>query len=78
MAIFIVTARLLRRVSRYRVRALVGLAVTIMLVGAALFSLVEHISYGTALYWSITTATTVGYYGDITPHGTAGRLVAPS
>jgi voltage-gated potassium channel len=68
-------ARWFRRIGRYRFRVLIALAIGIMLVGAGLFSLVEHISFGTALYWSITTATTVGY-GDITPHGTAGRIVA--
>jgi voltage-gated potassium channel Kch len=49
-------------------------AVMIVLLGAALFSLTEHISYGVALYWSITTATAVGY-GDVTPHNTAGSRV---
>ena len=45
------------------------------MIGAALFSLTEHISFGFALYWAITTATTVGYR-DVTPHNTAGRVIA--
>jgi voltage-gated potassium channel len=32
-------------------------------------------SFATALYWAITTATTVGY-GDITPKNPAGRAIA--
>ena len=74
MPLFLVT-RLIRTANRYRARALVTLAALIVLVGAALFSLAEHISYGLALYWAITTATTVGY-GDVTPHTTAGRIIA--
>jgi len=54
---------------------LLATAVAIVLIGAGLFSLVEHLSYGVSLYWAITTATTVGY-GDVTPHTTAGRVIA--
>ena len=54
---------------------LIGTAVVIVLAGAAAFALSNHVSYGVALYWSITTATTVGY-GDVTPHNTAGRVIA--
>lgn len=46
-----------------------------LLGGAEAFSITQHISFGLALYWAITTATTVGY-GDVTPHNTAGRIVA--
>lgn len=52
---------------------LAGLAC--LFAGAALFAATQHVSYGTALYWAITTATTVGY-GDVTPKDTAGRAVA--
>jgi voltage-gated potassium channel len=66
---------LLRRFGNVRVRALLVFALAIMLVGAALFSITEGVSFGLALYWSVTTATTVGY-GDVSPHDTAGRIVA--
>jgi voltage-gated potassium channel len=75
MPLFLIASRLVRRLNDYRVAALLGLAVTIVIVGGALFSLTQHISLGLGLYWSVTTATTVGY-GDITPHNTAGRIVA--
>ncbi len=75
MPLFLIASRLVRRVARRREIALVGLAVTIMLVGAVLFSLTQHVSIGVALYWAVTTATTVGY-GDVTPHNTAGRIIA--
>lgn len=44
-------------------------------VGALWFAAVEHLSVATGLYWSVTTATTVGY-GDITPHTHVGRFVS--
>lgn len=44
-------------------------------VGALWFAAAEHLSVATGLYWSVTTATTVGY-GDITPHTHVGRLIA--
>lgn len=75
MSLFLVAARLMNRLNRHRVQALVGLAILIMLVGAALFSLTEGVGYGTGVYWAITTATTVGY-GDVTPHNAAGRIIA--
>lgn len=75
MPIFLVFRRLFDTANRYRVMALVALALSVVLVGATLFSLLEHISFGVALYWAVVTATTVGY-GDVTPHDTAGRIVA--
>src|ERR1700721_1855997 len=75
MPLFIITYRWFNKLGRYRVAALVGFATTIILVGAVAFSLTEHVSIGLALYWAITTATTVGY-GDVSPHNTAGRIVA--
>src|SRR5579862_903869 len=75
MPIFLVVSRLLHGAQRYREMALIGLAFVIVLVGAALFSVTEHIGFGTAIYWSVTTATTVGY-GDVTPHTSAGRAIA--
>lgn len=32
-------------------------------------------TYGTALWWSVSTVTTVGY-GDVVPHEPLGRIVA--
>jgi voltage-gated potassium channel len=74
MPIFLI-ARLARRYRRFKEIALLTTAIVILLVGAALFSLTQHISLGEALYWAVTTATTVGY-GDVTPHNTAGRIIA--
>jgi voltage-gated potassium channel len=56
------------------------MAVTTMftLVAALIERLVEpetFTSYGKAWWWGAQTVATVGY-GDITPHTTAGRLVA--
>jgi voltage-gated potassium channel Kch len=50
-------------------------AVSFDVVGAFWFAAAEHISVATGLYWSVTTATTVGY-GDVTPHTHTGRLIA--
>ena len=66
---------LLARAKRSQSGALVGVAAVMVLAGALAFSMTQHVGYGTALYWAITTATTVGY-GDVTPHNTAGRVVA--
>lgn len=53
----------------------IALAVALDLIGGILFAIVEHLSIGIGLYWSVTTATTVGY-GDISPHTTTGHLIA--
>jgi voltage-gated potassium channel len=66
---------LLSRVSRSSTGRLVMIGVACLLVGAALFSITQHLSYGTAMYWAVTTATTVGY-GDVTPKNSAGRAIA--
>ena len=60
-----------RRAAIYTIVAAVGFD----FVGALWFASVEHLSVATGLYWSVTTATTVGY-GDITPHSHTGRLIA--
>lgn len=74
MPLFLIV-RFARRYRRFKETLLLTTAATILLVGAALFSLTQHISFGVALYWAVTTATTVGY-GDVTPHNTAGRIIA--
>jgi len=50
-------------------------AVAFDLVGAACFAATEHVSLFDGIYWSVTTATTVGY-GDLTPHTHLGRIIA--
>jgi voltage-gated potassium channel len=74
MPIFLI-ARLARRYRRYKEFALLATALLILLLGAALFSLTQHVSIGLALYWAVTTATTVGY-GDVLPHDSVGRVIA--
>jgi voltage-gated potassium channel len=73
--VIIFLVRAMRSGQRTRIAVLLGAAVGCMLLGAVLFSATQHIPFTTALYWAITTATTVGY-GDITPKTGAGRLVA--
>lgn len=47
-----------------------------ILIGSSLvFASFEHVSLQEALWWAITTATTVGY-GDETPHTAGGKIVA--
>ncbi len=75
MPLFLIAATLVRQVNRFRVASLIVFACTVLVIGAALFSLTQHISFGLALYWAVTTATTVGY-GDVTPHNSIGRVVA--
>jgi voltage-gated potassium channel len=60
---------------RRHVLILLTAAVGCALGGAALFSYTDNIGFGSAIYWAITTATTVGY-GDITPHNGASQVVA--
>ncbi len=51
------------------------LVLLILFGGAWLFSRTAHVGYFKAVYWAVTTASTVGY-GDIVPTNTASRLVA--
>jgi voltage-gated potassium channel len=75
MPIFHVVAQLLSRFRKQRIALLLALATLIVLLGAGLFSITQHDSYGLSLYWAVTTATTVGY-GDVLPHNTVGRVIA--
>jgi voltage-gated potassium channel len=53
----------------------IAAAVVFDFIGAVWFAAIEHLPVLTGIYWSVTTATTVGY-GDISPHTHAGRLIA--
>jgi voltage-gated potassium channel len=66
---------LVTQVKKSQALRLVMAGAVCLLAGAALFSATQGISFATALYWAITTATTVGY-GDITPKNPAGRAIA--
>jgi voltage-gated potassium channel len=58
-----------------RARLLLAVAAAWIAACGALFSATQHCGLVVGLYWAVTTATTVGY-GDITPHSTAGQLLA--
>jgi voltage-gated potassium channel len=70
-----VIVSLFNRVSRSQSARLVLIGFACLLIGAVLFSVTQHISFGTGVYWAFTTATTVGY-GDVTPKNSLGRIVA--
>jgi voltage-gated potassium channel len=67
--------RIVGRLRSHHIATLLGLAGMSILIGAVLFAVTQHVSFWTALYWAVSTATTVGY-GDVTPHNPAGRAVA--
>ncbi|MHA8110565.1 potassium channel family protein [Lactobacillaceae bacterium Melli_B4] len=52
-----------------------SVSIIILIISALIFSHFEHYPLKTAMWWAITTATTVGY-GDIAPQTTGGRLDA--
>lgn len=67
--------RLAQKLSRRQAILLLVLAGSAILLGALLFSLTQHVSFGTGVYWAFTTASTVGY-GDVTPKNGIGRVIA--
>lgn len=73
--VIVLLINLLSERHRRHVVSLLLAAVACVLVGSGLFALTQHLPFSTALYWAITTATTVGY-GDVTPHNGVGRLIA--
>lgn len=54
---------------------LVGMEVGIVAAATAIYSLAEDDTIPNALYWAVTTATTVGY-GDLTPETTIARITS--
>jgi len=75
MPIFMALTSFLKKFTRNQIAALFVIVVVVILAGAGAFAATQHVSYGTAIYWAITTATTVGY-GDVVPHNAAGRAIA--
>ncbi|HWN20756.1 MAG TPA: potassium channel family protein [Gaiellaceae bacterium] len=72
-----VTAALARLTLRKAVGVIVAVAATLATAAAVLERLVdpEFDTFGSALWFSITTVSTVGY-GDYVPETAAGRVVA--
>ena len=72
-----VTAALVRLTLRKAVGVIVAVAATLATAAAVLERLVdpEFDTFGSALWFSITTVSTVGY-GDYVPETAAGRVVA--
>ncbi len=73
--VFVLFSKLLHAISRKTTGYIAVAAVLCILAGALLFAHFEHKSIWTALYWAVTTATTVGY-GDVSPSTPAGRIIA--
>ncbi len=69
--------QMIRRVGwRARRTARIPLVVLLILLGGALlFRWTQHVGLFTALYWTVSTVTTVGY-GDVVPTNMAARIVA--
>lgn len=50
-------------------------SLVVILITSSLYCVSEKVSFPTALWWSITTATTVGY-GDVSPATGVGKIAA--
>lgn len=64
-----------QRITKRPAWHLLWLASLAVLLGAVAFMVTQRVSFFTALYWAMTTASTVGY-GDVTPKNPVGRVVA--
>ena len=52
----------------------VGVFVLLLLIGAQIYHLSEGWSYFDSFYFTVVTATTIGY-GDFAPHTTTGKAI---
>jgi voltage-gated potassium channel len=72
--------RAVSRLSGLKLRSAVGLIIGVATVLAITAAVVVHWvdpgigTWGDALWWAVTTVTTVGY-GDVVPESTPGRIV---
>jgi voltage-gated potassium channel len=83
--LLLVQARMDRRLTKalasLTLRKAVGLIVTVAFVLAFTAAVLERLidpamgNFGDALWWAVTTVSTVGY-GDVVPESSAGRIVA--
>ncbi len=58
---------------RLKIGALIGLTVSIIVIGTLFYHYFEHFDYIDAFYFSVITLTTVGY-GDLHPVTETGKL----
>ncbi len=67
------SVRLARRVANSPA-LLAGLFAATMLTSSVLYAISEGTSFFDSVYWSLVTATTLGY-GDFSPHSTFGKVL---
>lgn len=68
--------RLIQFIIRENIHSILLVVLVIILISGAAISFFEPgVSYGSGIWWSIVTLTTVGY-GDISPSSVGGRVIA--